>query len=134
VTPSGTAPVIAPALACRLLRLTGSLAGMTKSVTWRKRFRAEFDLPAHVAPVPALAAVETAPASLSAEINGMTLSPHATAPAGATEIELPRGGRSLSQAASSWLRIPDAPAASGRTQADHDPEVAAAPTPKQRRD
>jgi hypothetical protein len=134
VTPSGTAPVIAPALACRLLRLTGSLAGMTKSVTWRKRFRAEFDLPAHVAPVPALAAVETAPASLSAEIDGMTLSPHATASAGAIEIELPRGGRPYLRQRRGGCAFPMRLQRRGGRKLIMTPEVAAAPTPKQRRD
>jgi transposase len=65
--------------------------------TWRKRFRAQLGLPAPAPGMPAFAAVEVAPASLSPETPGEARSrPDAAAPAGVIEIELSRGG---------WVRI-----------------------------
>ncbi|HEX6142483.1 MAG TPA: transposase [Geminicoccaceae bacterium] len=60
--------------------------------TWRKRFRAGFDLPPAELPVPAFAAVELAPKpETSGTADGLVAD--AVAPAGVIEIELPRGGR-----------------------------------------
>jgi transposase len=65
--------------------------------TWRKRLRAQLGLPAPAPGMPAFAAVEVAPASLSPEAPGQVASrPDAAAPAGVIEIELARGG---------WVRI-----------------------------
>jgi transposase len=60
--------------------------------TWRKRIHAQLGLPAPAPGMPAFAAVEVAPASLSPEAPG----PDVAAPAGVIEIELSRGG---------WVRI-----------------------------
>jgi transposase len=62
--------------------------------TWRKRFRAQLGLPAPAPGMPAFAALEVAPVSLSPEAPGEAgsrpVQPHAP---GVIEIELPRRGR-----------------------------------------
>jgi hypothetical protein len=64
VTPPGTPPVSAPPRS-RAAPADQQHHGDDESVTWRRRFRAEFGLPAHAAPVPAIAVVQIAPARLS---------------------------------------------------------------------
>ena len=58
--------------------------------TWRKRLRAEFDLPPVEPPVPAFAAVELAPMPETTDTADGTVA-DGVAPAGVIEIELPRG-------------------------------------------
>ena len=73
--------------------------------TWRKRFRAQLGLPAPAPGMPAFAALEVAPASLSPEAPGEAGSrPDAATPAGVIEIELGDGrqvrvGSDVNQAA-----------------------------------
>jgi transposase len=60
--------------------------------TWRKRWRAQFEVPAIGAPPPTFAAVEIAPPGEASGV-GEAASEVATAPIGLIEVELPRGGR-----------------------------------------
>jgi transposase len=63
--------------------------------TWRKRFRAQIDLPAAAMPAPGFAAVavETATPGAASWAGEAASEAKAPVPAGLIEIELPRGGR-----------------------------------------
>jgi transposase len=61
--------------------------------TWRKRWRAQFEVPAIGAPPPTFAAVEIATAGEASTVREAASEVKATAPIGLIEVELPRGGR-----------------------------------------
>jgi transposase len=61
--------------------------------TWRKRLRAQVDLPAAAAPAPMFTAVEIAPLDETSRMGEAVSEVKATAPVGVIEVELPRGGR-----------------------------------------
>jgi transposase len=61
--------------------------------TWRKRWRAQFEVPAIGAPPPTFAAVEIATAGEASTVREAASEVKATAPVGLIEVELPQGGR-----------------------------------------
>lgn len=61
--------------------------------TWRKRWRAHFEVPAAAAPPPMFASIDIAPADALPMANDAGRERDTVAPAGLIEVELPRGER-----------------------------------------